>query len=156
MEFDLVTRHADEHLVDKLHHWSHIPIWLMLKRLAAFLFIFVIAGQVSAGVCGCVGSDNKLQHSCCKRQKTAGDSISKKGCCDTDCMVRQSERQVQVRAEPGAHLQFQAVDEPSEIPKLSLERVSIRSTVTIKPFANHRLKYARPPELYLRHRAFLI
>ena len=26
----------------------------MLKRLTAILFIFLIAGQVSAGICGCV------------------------------------------------------------------------------------------------------
>ena len=128
----------------------------MLKRLTAIFFVFVIAGQVSAGVCGCVGGENKARHSCCKRDKTAGDSIRSKGCCDADCMVRQSDRPVQDRTAPQAQLQFQTADEPLEVLKFTFERAPVYRTVSVNDFTNHRLKYARPPELYLRHHAFLI
>jgi hypothetical protein len=128
----------------------------MLKRLAAFLFIFVIAGQVSAGVCGCVRGETESKHSCCKRDKKAGDSIRGKSCCDVDCMAGQSDRPVQDRTTPQAKLQFKTADQPREALKLTFEPVPIQSTVSVNRFTNHRLKYARPPELYLRHHAFLI
>jgi hypothetical protein len=128
----------------------------MLKRLVAIIFVFVVAGQVSAGVCGCVGGGNKSIHSCCKRDKIAGDSIRNKGCCDAECMVRQSDRPVQDRRAPQAELQFQTADEPLDVLKFTFERVAVRRAVSSNHFTNHRLKYARPPELYLRHHAFLI
>jgi hypothetical protein len=128
----------------------------MMKRLATFLFILVIAGQVSAGVCGCVGGESKSKHSCCKRAKKAVDSIQKKSCCGSDCMARQSDRPVQDRRSPQARLQFQSVDEPLHVPKFTFERTTADRAVLVNDFTNHRLKYARPPELYLRHHAFLI
>ena len=128
----------------------------MVKRLAAFLFIFVIAGQVSAGVCGCVGGESESKHSCCKREKGAGDSIRAKGCCDADCLIRQSDRPVQDRRAPQTVLQFQTADEPVEVLRFTFERAAVHVTVSVNHFTNHRLKYARPPELYLRHHAFLI
>ena len=128
----------------------------MLKRLAAIFFVFVIAGQVSAGVCGCVGGESESKHSCCKRDKLAGDSIRSKGCCDTDCMVRQSDRPIQDRTTHQANLEFQSADEPLKVLKLTFERIQVPRTVTVMHFFNHRLKFARPPALYLRHHAFLI
>jgi hypothetical protein len=128
----------------------------MVKRLTAFLFILVIAGQVSAGVCGCIGGESKPQHSCCKRAKKAVDSISKKSCCDTDCAARQSDRPVQDRTASQAKLQSQTSDEPREALPFTFERTAIIRAVPVTHFTNHRLKYARPPELYLRHHAFLI
>ena len=128
----------------------------MVKRLAAFLFIFVIAGQVSAGVCGCMGGESNSKHSCCKREKGGVDSIRAKGCCDTDCMARQSDRPVQDRRAPQPQLHFQTAVEPVEVLKFVFDRVAVRRTVSVNRFTNHRLKYARPPELYLRHHAFLI
>ena len=128
----------------------------MVKRLAAFLFILVIAGQVSAGVCGCVGGKGRSVHSCCKRGKVAGDTIRNKGCCEAECIGRQSDRPVQDRTAPQAKLQVETADTPLQVRKFTLERTVLHRTVSVNHFANHRLKYARPPELYLRHRAILI
>lgn len=128
----------------------------MVKRLTAFLFILVIAGQVSAGVCGCIGGESKATHSCCKRAKKSADSIQKKSCCDADCAARQSDRPVQDRTASQARLQSQAADKPREVHQFTFERTAIIRAVPVTRFTNHRLKYARPPELFLRHHAFLI
>jgi hypothetical protein len=135
---------------------GHIFLLAMVKRLAAFLFVLVIAGQVSAGVCGCIGGESKSKHSCCKRAKKTVDSIQKKSCCGVDCMARQSDRPVQDRRAPQGGLQFQSADEPQEVIRFTFERIAVRQTVPLNFFTNHRLKYERPPELYLRHHAFLI
>jgi hypothetical protein len=71
-------------------------------------------------------------------------------------MARQSDRPVQDRRAPQARLQFQTADEPIRVPGFKFERTALRKTVLVNRFADHRLKYARPPELYLRHHAFLI
>jgi hypothetical protein len=128
----------------------------MVKRLVALLFVFVIAGQVSAGVCGCLGDVNQPQHSCCKRQKTNGDSLRQKGCCDSECAMQQSERLPQDRTNATAKISFKAVVEPAALRLDNFAPVAelpiARSTVD----QDFRLEFARPPELYLRHHAFLI
>ena len=128
----------------------------MLKRLAAFLFILTVVGQVYAGVCGCLDGGNEPRHSCCKRQKNARDSVSSRGCCSTDCMGQRSETLVQKRTEPASKITLETVNEPAEIPRMAFERVLALDVARISPFANHRLKYSRAPELYLHHCAFLI
>lgn len=128
----------------------------MLKRLAAFLFIFAIAGQVYAGVCVCLGGDKEAAHSCCKREKEARDSISGKAGCETDCAASPAGKPVIDRIEPAAKIKFQAVQFSPAVPRISFENIRTGSSVPIRPFADHRLKYARPPDLYLRHHAFLI
>jgi hypothetical protein len=128
----------------------------MLKRLVAIFFIFVIAGQVSAGVCGCLGAESQPRHSCCKRQKPTVDALRQKGCCDSECALSQSERLPQERTNTTVKLTLKAVTEPA-LPRLErfapLAIDNIEQTVGI---VDHRLKYSRPPELYLRHHAFLI
>jgi hypothetical protein len=128
----------------------------MLKRLAALLFIFVMAGQVSAGVCGCLGGENRAQHSCCKRKKMSRDAISAKSCCETDCLVRHSEKLVQDRTQAGPKIKFQAAASPVKPGLALLLPTTTRIAVVVSPYSDHRLKYARPPELYVRHRALLI
>ena len=128
----------------------------MLKRLAAFLFIFAIVGQIYAGVCGCAGGHNQPRHSCCKRQKSVGDTISSKGCCDTDCMAQRSENVVQKRTEPASKIKFEAFKENAELPRMAFAPVTAADVARIPPFAEHRLKYPRAPELYVRNCAFLI
>jgi hypothetical protein len=127
-----------------------------MKRLVALLFIFAIAGQVSAGVCGCLGGETKSKHSCCIRKKTVRDTISAKGCCETNCLARQAENIVQDRTEPSAKIKFHVAVERVSMQYALFPPVSARAGVSIKPFAGDRLKYARPPDLYLRHHAFLI
>jgi len=128
----------------------------MLKRLTAIFFVFLIAGQVSAGVCGCLCGESEPRHSCCLHQKSANDTVRQKGCCDNDCAMSQSERLPQDRTVTSFKLNSKAVAEPAT-PKLEnfIRIVTQNAAVTIAA-VDHRLKYSRPPELYLRHHAFLI
>lgn len=128
----------------------------MLKRLAAILFIFAVAGQVSAGVCGCLESGLEHQHSCCRHERSDRDTLRGKGCCDSDCAMTQSEKLPQDRASADIKLTLKAVAEPAT---LKLENYAPITIVSLAPFIasiDHRLKYSRPPELYVRHHAFLI
>jgi len=129
----------------------------MLKRLTAILFIFIMAGQVSAGVCGCLGGDSRPRHSCCERKKSVGDTLRRKGCCDdNDCSMRQSERLPQDRTNATARITLKIAAEPT-MPKLeSFEPVALQSFVPSTTAVDHRLKNSRPPDLYLRYHAFLI
>jgi hypothetical protein len=128
----------------------------MLGRLAALLFVLVIAGQVSAGMCGCLGGETSSEHRCCKAAKFEGDSFRTKSCCDTDCMARQSEKVPQDRTELTIKIKFKAVFEPLASETVLLTKVTARSAFVAPLYWNDRLKYARPPALYLRHHAFLI
>ena len=128
----------------------------MLKRLAAVLFIFVIAGQVSAGACGCLGDDNSDQHSCCKRNKLGVDEMRAPGCCETNCTASLSERVAQDRSERAVKVQFKQTIEPAAMQRVSFQPLPIVHPVTVSAFSDHRLKYSRPPNLFLLHRAFLI
>jgi len=129
----------------------------MLKRLTALVFMFVLAAQISGGVCGCLGGVSEDTHSCCKREKSAIDSMQSKACCDSNCTVTQSERVSQDRTQAAAKLNFSQAAEPAT----AFERTPFRpliapETVTISHYTDNRLKYSRPPALYLRHHAFLI
>jgi hypothetical protein len=128
----------------------------MLKRLAAILFIFAIAGQVSAGVCGCFDGGREDKHACCKRDKLSGDSIRTKPCCDTNCMSQQSEKVEQERTQAATKIKFQAVVHALQGEATMFSPIESRTPVVASPSSDHRLKYARPPQLYLRHHAFLI
>src|SRR5436309_947504 len=84
----------------------------MLKRLIAIFFIFLIAGQVSAGMCGCLRDVSQPQHSCCRHKKSANDSIRQKGCCDNDCAMSQSERLPQDRTFTAFKISSKSIAEP--------------------------------------------
>ena len=145
-----------KHYVDKRRHRLHISRGSMLKRLTAIFFIFLIAGQVSAAVCGCLGGESQPQHSCCKHERSANDSLRQKGCCDNDCAMSQSERLPQDRTITSFKITSKAVAEPAT-PKLEkfvpITTLNIARTISA---IDQRLTYSRPPELYLRHHAFLI
>jgi hypothetical protein len=128
----------------------------MVKRLVALLFIFVIAGQVSAGVCGCMGLGNKPKHSCCKRSKDKANAFKAKGCCGANCMVGRTERPAQDRTASSPEIKFQEVRDFVPVIPIVLKPVTRHATHTPAPFANHRLKHPRPPDLFLLHHAFLI
>lgn len=143
-------------VLTKVHGQFHSSSWRMLKRLVALLFIFFIAGQVSAGVCGCFGDASQPQHSCCKRQKTERDAWRQKGCCNNDCAMSRSEKLPQDRTNTTVNLTLKAVAEPAT-PKLeNFVPISKQQAIASVTADDHRLKYSRPPELYLRHHAFLI
>jgi hypothetical protein len=103
-----------------------------------------------------MGANNRPRHSCCKREKGERNAVRTKGCCDTNCSTQQSDTVVQVRTEPTAKIKFEPITVTAAIPRLAFEPDIHFGFVPKPPFANHRLKYSRPPELYLRHHAFLI
>ena len=127
----------------------------MLKRLAAIIFVLAVTGQAFAGVCGCFAIEGR-HHSCCKPAKVTGEAVRPKGCCDTECLKRSAELTSQSRTEATVKINFEARPTTAAVPTFSFEPVVADSYVTISQFADHRLKYSRPPELYLRHHAFLI
>lgn len=128
----------------------------MLKRLASILFVFAIVGQVYAGVCGCLIGDDEATHSCCKRSKAAGDAIKAKDCCAADCEVQQADLLTQDRSNPTPQIKLQAVKPAAAIPAIPVEWVASTSSIITQQIADHQLKHPRPPDLYLRHHAFLI
>ena len=128
----------------------------MLKRLIALLFIFVIAGQVSACVCGCLGAESQPRHSCCKRQKPDRDAVRRKGCCDEDCALRQAERLPQDRTNSVAKITYKAEAELITLSLVSFAPITAQNLALAAAVTDHRIKYSRPPDLYLRHHAFLI
>jgi hypothetical protein len=129
----------------------------MLRRLAAFVFLLSITGQVYAGVCGCLGGESQDQHSCCKREKVDRNVMSRKGCCETDCMVQQSSKLAQDRTASILRIELPTADEPvSTTPRMRFRPVAIVALRPTASITDQRLKFPRPPDLYLYHRAFLI
>lgn len=128
----------------------------MLKRIAALLFVLAIAGQVYAGVCGCMDANDEATHSCCKRSRSSSGAIKAKDCCAADCSRPQTERPTQDRSNPRPQIKLQAVTPSVQLPAVSVERTSVTPLLTKQRLTDHRLKRPRPPELYLRHHAFLI
>lgn len=130
----------------------------MLRKLAALLFVLAIAGQVSAGICVCAGSQSsKAGHSCCKRKKASGNSISKKPCCDMNCMSQRSGAVAQDRVDASAKVKFHELLAAVTLPRPAFPHTRSRKIIAVPDvFGTSRLKYARPPDLYLRHHAFLI
>ena len=128
----------------------------MLKRLTAIFFIFLIAGQVSAGVCGCLSDVSQPQHSCCRHKRSANDAVRRKGCCDNDCAMSQSERLPQDRTITSFEITSKAVAQPLTPKVENFTAVAVPNMAFAVTAGDHRLKYSRPPELYLRHHAFLI
>ena len=126
----------------------------MLKRLAAIVFILAIAGNLSAAVCGCVGGD-KTVHSCCKKNSGDRASIRAKGCCGATCAMSHSQSSPQDRTET-IKVTFKTPIGAAPAPLVRAAVASVDNFALPAPFTNHRLKYSRPPELYLRHHAFLI
>lgn len=127
----------------------------MLKRFATLIFVLAVTGQAFAGVCGCYAVEAKM-HSCCKPHDASYNSLYPKGCCDTECMARATERTSQGRAEVLAKFVGTPVAKPAASFAWSFEPVSVEGHAKTSQLGNHRLKYSRPPELYLLTHAFLI
>lgn len=121
------------------------------------LLLLSLAGQVWAGVCGCVDETND-SHNCCKPDKSGKDSLAAPPCCSGDCESitssqipgkntdRISKDLWSKQMVPGAKSAFR--------PTLPL---ADRSIEWLSKPTGHRLKLARPPDaLYLRHSSILI
>jgi hypothetical protein len=130
----------------------------MFKRFAVLFFILVVAGQAWAGICGCLNTQAQPSHSCCKRSKKSSvTTVASKGCCDQDCSWSAGQRT------PLSQSENSAVDVSSKVKAQPLTRIvwslpilAVEQPVQAAPYLNHRLRYSRPPDLYLRHHSFLI
>ena len=128
----------------------------MLKRLTAFLFVLMIAGNVFAGVCGCIG-DADHQDPCCKRELNAKDSFSAKPCCDDNCVTSGSVSTPRTQGESTVKIPIPA-DEIAvvAIRNFAFDLSTVRRSEITVPFVDKRLIFPRPPDLYLKHHSFLI
>jgi len=125
----------------------------MLKRLLVLLFILTVAGQASAGICNCVAETKKV-HSCCKRARPDRPVFNAKGCCEQDCAVYNGARTDRTRVESSVDVRS---DVAAAHRPFTWERPLLmvgKSSIII--FVDQRIKYPRPPNLYLFHQAFLI
>lgn len=127
----------------------------MLRRFVAILFVLALAGQIYAGVCGCMGGESEAAHACCKPKTAIENSIQGKACCETVCAMSHSEDLVADRLETIAKITFQA-SEPAIVPSFAFLPTYTVHTSDAPTRILLRAAYVRPPELYLRHRAFLI
>jgi hypothetical protein len=129
------------------------------KRLVPLFFIFVLAAQVWAGVCGCF-EDEKNSHSkmsCCKRAKSAQASVSAKPCCDTACGESTENKSPRLPSDSGMKIPTPVLAAVEKLivsfdlkPNYSpLPKISKRGTVACSILT-------RPPDLYLQNHAFLI
>ena len=129
----------------------------MLRRLAALLFVFALAGQVMASVCVCFESVNAAKHKCCIKTGSQATSVTPKGCCDEEnCQI--SGQSVLGRATGNRLVNFVPTAEPAGEGKLlrPFAIFSVPKDLVPAPFVDQRIKFARPPDLYLRHHSFLI
>ncbi|KXK07360.1 MAG: hypothetical protein UZ17_ACD001000017 [Acidobacteria bacterium OLB17] len=128
----------------------------MLRRFAAIIFVLALAGQIYAGVCGCIGAENKNAHSCCKPKASVENSMQGKACCETACTMSNSQNIVPDRLETLAKVTFAAIEPASPVAAFDFSPTPaaykhIAPQVTAISAAD-----LRPPELYLRHHAFRI
>jgi hypothetical protein len=127
----------------------------MLKRLSAFIFILAIAGQVSAGVCNCLGSTTKKAHACCKPIDSKVPLVTSKGCCDEDCPAfasRPGERtrlNTSLKLSPGTDVDLNHTS-------FAVLGPSATRSAPVHIAVDQRIKYARPPDLFILHRSIRI
>jgi hypothetical protein len=137
----------------------------MLKRLAALLFIFVLAGQVLSGVCVCLEgigdeSDPHAKMACCKREKSVGTSVSAVACCDAPCGSEGSDRSKFPGSQSESNVKIPApvlaavekfINLLSGLPPNYASPPAIPKRAGKPP-----LRLSHPPNLYLQNHAFLI
>lgn len=127
----------------------------MLRRLIAVFFVLALAGQIYAGVCGCVGGKSELEHACCKPKTAVENSMQGKACCETICAMSQSENTVPDRLETLAKITLQVVEPESIVPTFEFSSVIDRKPLS-QPSNFHDAEPLRPSALYLRLHAFRI
>ena len=135
--------------------FAGVPMALMIRRLAILILVAAAASQTFAGVCFC--GDSPQVPPCCKRKVEVNSYFSRKSCCeDQNCAFqRESSPTVAVSLAVNGGPAEQAATFPTGIPSIAptiSTRESFRPSVTARGFASRE----RPPDLYLRHHAFLI
>ena len=126
----------------------------MVRRLAALIFVLAIAGQAWASACIC--DNTGPVHSCCKRKAERNDYVSSPGCCsDENCVTNRTSTPTPGICQANVTITTEVVLTPSYPP------VFCQKTFRAEPAADLALAgrykpFARPPDLYVRHHAFLI
>jgi hypothetical protein len=128
----------------------------VLKRFAALFFTLALASQVLANVCGCL-DEGASKHKCCKKTGSFNTTIAPKGCCDEeDCRITRED--VPSSTSDNGLVKFVSGAEMAGGGKLVRPSVifSRKRSLVPTPFVDQRIKFARPPDLYLRNHSFLI
>ena len=133
---------------------------MKLKWLTSLVILLALTGSVWAGVCGCF-SDQHKTHSCCKKDTSGGDYMSAKSCCSADCetVISAASKTPQKQNSDNSHLKAPA-ETTEALGTFKIEWLArVFSSETPRPRArngDNRLRFARGPDLYLRHNSFLI
>jgi hypothetical protein len=133
---------------------------MKLKWLTTLVILLALTGSVWAGVCGCF-SEQQKSHSCCKKDKSVGDYMSAKTCCSADCetVISAASKTPQKQNSDNSHLKapFEAAEGAEAFKVEWLSRVFRAEAPRPKArTGDNRLRFARGPDLYLRHNSFLI
>ena len=130
----------------------------MLRRIAAFIFVLTVAGNVWAGLCECIDmGDDHAVSSCCEREHSEQAYMAAKPCCETDCneltavSVHRQQSESGIKIPLPAHVLASSPPVPALRMALSAGSMGIDAS-----FVDLRLGFPRPPNLYLKHHSFLI
>lgn len=127
----------------------------MFRRMAALIFVIAIAGQAWAGICTCDPASQDV-HSCCKRKSGAVNYLSGKGCCESSKCISTSESPSFTSGVTVPTITSVEVSPSFVIPYVKTVDPDIHRTVVTKSYDGYHHRYARPPDLYVRHNSFLI
>lgn len=128
----------------------------MFRRAATILFLFAITSSVWAETCVCFPSF-KTEDNCCRRKTSERPALEGKGCCgENTCGVANQADPASV-SDSSASKGYSSV-QPLPNHQPTPYRVEIRALPIFvrSAFVDHRLRYARPPNLYVRYSSFLI
>ena len=133
---------------------------MKLKWLTSLVILLALTGSVWAGVCGCFAEQEK-GHSCCKKDTSGGDYMAAKSCCSADCetVITATGKTPQKNNSDNSHLKApaKAAEAPERFAMEWLPRFFQAERPHPAPrTGDNRLRFARGPDLYLRHNSFLI
>ncbi len=126
----------------------------MLQKLFALIFVLAVAGQAWASACAC--GESRPMHSCCKRAAEKNSYLSTKGCCDDERCVTNRSTAAAASLSQSTIINVETAASPRQLDRFSpahfLPNEPVRGVVA-KGFFR---QWPRPPDLYVRHHAFLI
>src|SRR5690606_9889529 len=128
----------------------------MLRRLTALVFVLFLAGNVWAGLCGCIDGGDHSASACCKRERSEHTSISPKPCCGSECGQPAMSNVHRTKSESGvkvfgSHIPAEPVRSFVPMPLIGLER----EPLFVIQYPQDPL-FPRPPDLFIKHSSFLI
>lgn len=128
----------------------------MGRRISALIFIFLMAGQAWSAVCPC-RTTSKQVHACCKPKKEKSNYAATKGCCDgSGCFTDRGSNQVVTTLSANPDIIVVQAGSTTALPVSVAPAPIIKSTISLSRYDGFLHRYARPPDLYVRHHAFLI